>query len=324
MNYKTRMRRGRRTDALRLLARGVTLTTDDLILPLFAVEGARKTESIDAMPGVFRMSADRLAEKCETLKCPGVMLFGVPPADTKDSTGSYALREDGVVPEAVRAIKKSRPDLAVITDLCLCGYTAHGHCGVLAESGEVDNDATIDLLGKSALVHAAAGADMVAPSAMMDHQVEAVRAALDGGGFSRIGIMSYAAKFASAFYGPFRDVADSSPEFGSRAGYQLPPENREEAVRDALLDEAEGADWLMVKPSLPYLDVLSELTAQTRLPVAAYQVSGEYSMIKSAAENGQIDETDAFFETLTAMKRAGAAAMITYWAEEAAEVLSRL
>ncbi len=321
MNHRSKMRRGRRTEALRRLARRAALTADDFILPLFAVEGSGQRENISSLPGVCRMSADILAEKCETLICPAVMLFGVPPQNAKDGAGKYALREDGVVPEAIRAIKAARPDLAVITDLCLCGYTSHGHCGLLTPGGEIDNDASAEVLGRIAAVHAAAGADMVAPSAMMDRQVEAVRSVLDGSGFHATGIMSYAAKFASAFYGPFREAAESGPEFGDRKGYQLAPENRDEAVRDALLDEAEGADWLMVKPAMPYLDVLYELTRSTRLPVAAYQVSGEYAMIKSTAEAGRLDEKDAFSESLLAIKRAGASAIITYWAEEAANLL---
>lgn len=322
MGSTKRMRRLRRTPSLRRLANETALTPDDFILPMFAIDGKGRTEKIDAMPGVKRYSTDLLAKHCENLKSPAVLLFGVPDEKVKDETGSYSLRDDGIVPMAIRSIKKARPDLAVITDICLCGYTNHGHCGILAECGVVENDATVEILGKMAVAHAAAGADLVAPSAMMDRQVYHMRRALDENGFFMTGIMSYAAKFASAFYGPFREAAASSPQFDDRSSYQLPQANRNEAVRDALLDETEGADWLMVKPAMPYLDVLHELASRTDLPVAAYQVSGEYAMIKSAAEMGRLDEKRAFMESLISIKRAGASAILTYWAEEACRELA--
>jgi len=245
-----------------------------------------------------------------------VMLFGVPDAGDKDPTGSAAVREDGIAASAVRALKAERPELVVMTDVCLCAYTDHGHCGLLSESGEVHNDETLPLLGRMAVALAAAGADVVAPSAMMDGQVRAVRESLDTSGFKETAIMSYAAKFASSFYGPFRDVAQSAPSVGDRRSYQLPPANRREAIRDALLDEQEGADWLMVKPAMPYLDVLMELRNRTRLPIAAYQVSGEYAMLKHAAAAGAFEEPAAVIETMLSVKRAGADAVITYYAEE--------
>jgi porphobilinogen synthase len=275
------------------------------------------------MSGVNRRSVDLLKRWSDGLAVPAVMLFGViNPAD-KNSEGSAAWREDGPVPSAIEAIRSVRPELVVITDLCLCGYTDHGHCGVLTERGEVDNDETLQLLARMGSVHAAAGADMVAPSAMMDGQVRAIREALDDAGFQDTGIMSYAAKFASSFYGPFRDAARSAPGFGDRRSYQLPPANGDEALRDAELDEAEGADWLMVKPALPYLDVLAGLREITRLPIAAYQVSGEYAMIKAAAEKGAIDEREVVLESLLSMKRAGANAIITYFAESVARWVMR-
>ncbi len=315
------MRRLRSTQSLRKLACETRLTEDDLILPVFVVEGSGRSEPIEAMPGVFRYSEDLLVKHCEKIRCPAIMLFGVPGQRFKDKTGSYALDENGIVPKAVSAVKKARPDLAVITDLCLCAYTDHGHCGVLSEKGRIENDKSVELLGRMATVHAASGADMTAPSAMMDRQVEAVRSALDRAGFGQTGIISYAAKFASAFYGPFREAAASQPTSGDRSGYQLPPGNSREAIRDALLDRDEGADWLMVKPAMPYLDILHELSALARLPVAAYQVSGEYSMIKSASAAGMLSEEQAFMESLTAMKRAGASAIISYWADEACRVM---
>ena len=244
------------------------------------------------------------------------MLFGVIEPQKKDDAASAAFEPDGIVPSAVRQLKKTRPELIVITDICLCGYTKHGHCGLINDNGTVDNDKTLELLAEMAVTHAQAGADMVAPSAMMDGQVAAIRSALDGRGLIDTAIMSYAAKFASSFYGPFRDAAQSAPAFGDRSSYQLPIGNIKEAIRDALLDESEGADWLMVKPAMPYLDVLAELKKQTRLPIAAYQVSGEYAMIKHASNKGALQEQKAVLESLVCIKRAGANAIITYYAKE--------
>jgi len=311
------MRRQRRTDGLRRLARETRIHPDDLILPLFVVAGKGREEPIASMPGVSRQSVDVLRKRVATLAVPAVLLFGVPEECEKDADGTAALRVDALAAQAVRELKRERPDLVVITDLCLCGYTSHGHCGLLDDAGDVRNDATNERLGAMACLHAEAGAEMVAPSAMMDGQVGAIRDALDAAGHHDTAIMAYAAKFASAFYGPFREAAQSAPAFGDRRAYQLPPANAREAVRDALLDEREGADWLMVKPAMPYLDVLSRLHAETRLPLAAYQVSGEYAMLKCAA----FDERAAVLESLIGIKRAGADAIITYYAEEVSKWL---
>lgn len=314
---QTRMRRLRHSDGLRALARETTLSRDDMIYPLFVLPGENKKQEVSSLPGVFRYTADQLPGVASDIRSPAVLLFGVPDDDEKDETGSAALLEGGLVPRAVRAIKNARPDLVVITDLCLCAYTQHGHCGPLTEAGEVDNDRTLALLGQMARVHAAAGTDVVAPSGMMDGQVQAIRTDLDSADRESTGIMSYAVKYASSFYGPFRDAARSAPSFGDRSRYQLPPSNAREGIREGLLDEEEGADWLMVKPAMPYLDVLAELRRETRLPISAYQVSGEYAMIKSAAENGRIDEREVALESLLSIKRAGADAIITYYAEQA-------
>jgi len=316
MYPKIRMRRSRRTETLRQLAAETTLDRQDVILPLFIVSGTNRTEPVESMPGVVRESVDVLTRRAAGLKSSAVLLFGVPDDPEKDDTGASALRDDGIVPQAVRALKSERPDLAVITDVCLCGYTTHGHCGVLTESGEVDNDPSAALLGKMAAAHAAAGADVAAPSAMMDGQVAVIRETLDNAGFGQTCVMAYASKFASAFYGPFRDAAHSAPGFGDRRGYQLTPGNRREAVREAILDEEEGADWLMVKPAMPYLDIVSDLRAVSRLPLAAYHVSGEYTMLKLAAQAGVISEREAVLEAMTCIRRAGADAIITYYAEE--------
>ena len=314
---RTRMRRNRRTEGLRRLAQETALTAADFILPLLVLPGKRRREAVSAMPGVERISADLLLRRAEAIRSPAVMIFGVPDAADKDERASSAVREDSLVPAAVRALKAKRPDLVVITDICICGYTSHGHCGILtAATGEVDNDATLEVLSGMAKAHVAAGADMVAPSAMADGQVRAIRDALDAGGFHHTAIMSYAAKFASSFYGPFREAAHSAPAFGDRRSYQLPPANRREAIRDALMDEAEGADWLMVKPAMPYLDVLAELRAATRRPVAAYQVSGEYAMLKFAGAASALDEKAAALEAALCIRRAGADAIISYFAEE--------
>ncbi|MHC4563175.1 MAG: porphobilinogen synthase [Planctomycetota bacterium] len=316
------MRRGRRTDALRRLAQEITVTADDLVVPLFIVAGADQRQSIATMPGVARVSEDVAAQIVETLQVPAVLLFGVVDADDKDTAATAALRSDGVVPSAIRRIKQSRPDLAVMTDVCVCGYTSHGHCGALTDSGEVDSDRTLSLLAEMATLHAQAGADVVSPSAMMDGQVAAIRSVLDSAGMTDVAVMAYAAKFASSFYGPFREAADSAPQFGDRRSYQLPPANAREAVRDALLDEAEGADWLMVKPAGPYLDIVHNLRVASRLPIAAYQVSGEYAMLKLAGQSGAIDERQAILESLTCIKRAGADAIITYYAQEVCQWLA--
>jgi len=314
------MRRVRRTQALRALASETHIDPAKFILPLFILPGEKREEQIPSMPGVSKVSVDKLSALAERLKSRAVLLFGVPDDKDKDDTGESALLDDSIVASAIRALKAARPEIAVITDACLCAYMKHGHCGVV-RGDAVDNDATLRLLARMACAHARAGADMAAPSAMMDGQVAAIRSALDDAGFADTAIMSYAAKFKSAFYGPFRDAAHSAPQFGDRAGYQVPPGNRREAIRDALLDEHEGADWLMVKPAMPYLDVLAELRANTRLPIAAYQVSGEYSMLKSAALAGAVDERAAVLESITSIRRAGADAVITYYAEELCEWL---
>jgi porphobilinogen synthase len=307
---------------MRSLASETVVGPADLILPAFVVPGENRVEAVASMPGVERVSIDVLVQRAEGVSVPAVLLFGVPEAADKDESASAAIEPGGLVPRAVKALKAARPDLLVITDVCLCAYMSHGHCGVLMESGDVANDASLELLAAMAVAHGAAGADVVAPSAMMDGQVAAIREALDGAGLVGTAIMSYAAKFASAYYGPFRDAAGSAPAHGDRSSYQLLPANRREAVRDALLDEAEGADWLMVKPAMPYLDVLRELRDATRLPLAAYQVSGEYAMIRHAAALGALDERRAVLESLICIRRAGADAIITYFAEEAARWLS--
>jgi porphobilinogen synthase len=314
-----RMRRSKRTEALRRMAAETRLHRDDLILPLFVTGGIDTEEPIAALPGVSRWSVDRLPSVVAPLTIPAVLLFGVPDPSQRDATGSLALRSDGLVPQAIRAIKQARPDLAVLTDVCVCGYTDHGHCGLLNDDQEVDNDATLPVLAAMAVAHSQAGADMVAPSAMMDGQVGAIRAALDAAGLEQTGILAYAAKFASCFYGPFRDAAKCAPGFGDRKSYQGPPANRREAIRDALGDEQEGADWLMVKPAMPYLDVLSELRRETRLPLAAYQVSGEAAMLHHAAQAGALDRRAAILESLLCIKRSGADAIITYFAHEVSQ-----
>lgn len=316
MYPNTRMRRYRRSEGLRRLSQEIRISRDDLILPLFVVPGSAREEPVSAMPGVSRVSADLVRKRAADLPVQAVLVFGVPDPAGKDAQGSASVAADGAVPTAVAALKAERPDVTVITDVCLCAYTDHGHCGVLADSGDIDEDRTLDALARTAVAHAAAGADIVAPSAMMDGQVRATRQRLDQAGLAHTGIMSYAAKFASSFYGPFRHAAQSAPAFGDRRSYQVPPANRREAVRDALLDADEGADWLMVKPALPYLDVLAELRAASRLPVAAYQVSGEYAMLKHAAHAGALQEREAALEALLCIKRAGADAVITYYAED--------
>ncbi len=314
----TRMRRLRRTDTLRGLVRETELSPADLIQPLFVVAGEDIREPVESMPGIERFSITGLVEEAAEIAAAGigaVLLFGVPAA--KDESGSGAYDDEGVVQMAVRALKEAHPDLVTITDVCLCEYTSHGHCGFVRD-GEVDNDITIELLAKVAISHALAGADAVAPSDMMDGRVGTIRFQLDEEGHSGVPIVAYSAKYASAFYGPFRDAAGSTPEFGDRRGYQMDPANAAEAVREAELDLEEGADVLMVKPATAYLDVVRRVKDATGAPVAAYHVSGEYSMLKAATANGWIDERAAVLETLTSIRRAGADAVVTYYAKEAA------
>jgi porphobilinogen synthase len=314
----TRLRRLRRTESLRGLVRETELSPRQLIQPAFVVAGEAVREEISSMPGIERFSISELVAEATELATAGIgalLLFGIP-AD-KDEAGSGAYDDEGVVQMAVRALKEAHPELTVITDVCLCEYTSHGHCGFVRE-GEVDNDLTVELLAKTAISHAEAGADAVAPSDMMDGRVAAIRHQLDEEGHSRLPVIAYSAKYASALYGPFREAADSTPEFGDRRGYQLDPANAEEAVREAKLDLEEGADMLMVKPATPYLDVVRRVKEATGAPVAAYHVSGEYSMLKAAAANGWIDERAAVLETLTSIRRAGADAIVTYYAKEAA------
>jgi porphobilinogen synthase len=312
------MRRLRRTEALRGLVRETSLSASQLIQPLFVVAGEGVREEVDSMPGVERFSISELvaeATEIATLGVGAVLLFGISAA--KDESGSGAYDDEGVVQMAVRALKEAHPDLTVITDVCLCEYTSHGHCGFVRD-GEVDNDITVELLAKTAISHALAGADAVAPSDMMDGRVRTIRHQLDEEGHPGTPIVAYSAKYASAFYGPFREAASSSPEFGDRRGYQMDPANAAEAVREAELDLEEGADMLIVKPATPYLDVVRRVKEATGAPLAAYHVSGEYSMLKAAAANGWIDERAAVLETLTSIRRAGADAIVTYYAKEAA------
>jgi len=316
-----RLRRLRRTAALRAMVRETALRRDDLIYPLFIVEGQGLIQEVPSMPGISRFSPDLLGREIEEivgLGIPAVILFGIP--RDKDPSGNSAYRADGVIQKAVRTIKGHAPDLVVITDVCLCEYTSHGHCGVV-QGEEILNDPTLALLSRMALSHAEAGADMVAPSDMMDGRIRAIRRALDEGGFSRIPIMSYAAKFASAFYGPFREAAESVPSFGDRRSYQMDPANRREAVREVLLDIEEGADIVMVKPALCYLDILREVREACRHPLGAYSVSGEYAMVKAASLRGWIDGEKIMLEILLGLKRAGADFILTYFAKEAARRL---
>lgn len=305
------------------MVRETSLSPDNFIYPLFVTYGNKVRKEIRSMPGCFQESVDSVvkhAEEVYSLGIPAVILFGIP--EHKDETGSGACDPHGVVQKAISSIKNKIPELQVITDVCLCEYTSHGHCGVI-EKGDVKNDPTLELLAKEAVSHALAGADMVAPSDMMDGRVEAIRIALDGEGFSEIPIMSYSAKYASAFYGPFRDAAESTPQFGDRRSYQMDPANRREALREVALDIEEGADIIMVKPAMTYLDIISDIKENFDLPVAAYNVSGEYSVIKAAAQLGWIDEERTMMEVLTSIKRAGADIIITYFAKEAAKVLNR-
>ena len=318
----TRMRRLRRTEALRGLVRETELSPRDLIQPLFVVAGENVREDVDSMPGIERFSISELVAEATEIATAGigsVLLFGVPAA--KDESGTGAYDDEGVVQMAVRALKEAHPDLTVITDVCLCEYTSHGHCGVVRPDGQVDNDVTLELLAKTAISHAAAGADAVAPSDMMDGRVGALRGRLDGAGFEDLPIIAYSAKFASAFYGPFREAVDSTPAFGDRRSYQMDPANGQEAVREALLDVEEGADVVMIKPALPYLDVIRRVKETTQIPVAAYNVSGEYAMVKASAAAGYVDERTIVLETITAIRRAGADIVITYHAKDVARWL---
>jgi porphobilinogen synthase len=323
MSYpRTRLRRLRRTEKLRGMVRETRLHRDDLILPFFVVEGTGIREPVGSMPGVHRHSVDQLvleAKSVADVGVPAVILFGIPAR--KDARGSGADAADGVVQRAVAALKRETPDLVVITDVCLCEYTDHGHCGIV-EGGHVVNDASVERLAAAALSHARAGADVVAPSDMMDGRVGAIRSLLDAHGFEDVAILAYAAKFASAYYGPFREAAESTPAFGDRRSYQMDPPNRREALREMRLDLEEGADVLMVKPALPYLDVLAEARRAFDVPLAAYQVSGEYAMIRAAAERGWLDGERAMDEALVAIKRAGADWILTYAAKQIAERLA--
>jgi porphobilinogen synthase len=319
---QTRLRRLRATRAVRGLVRETRLHPSDLVLPLFVAHGIDRREPIEAMPGIDRLSiahAVTEAGEAAALGLPGVLLFGLPAE--KDDSGSGAWDDEGIIQLATRAIKDAHPDLLVITDLCLCEYTSHGHCGVVRADGGVDNDATLELLCRTAVSQARAGADLIAPSDMMDGRVGAIRAALDEDGFTDTPILAYSAKFASAFYGPFREAADSAPAFGDRRGYQMDPANGTEALREAALDVQEGADILMVKPALPYLDLIRRIKDATGMPLAAYNVSGEYAMVKAAAAAGYLDERATVLETLTGIRRAGADIVITYHAKEAARWL---
>jgi porphobilinogen synthase len=316
-----RPRRLRESSLLRKMVRETTLRVEDLVLPFFVVHGRGVREPISSMPPHARLSVDELLRECKdaaSMGIPAVLLFGLP--QEKDPRGSEAYAEDGIVQQAVRAVKETIPDLLVITDVCLCEYTSHGHCGVV-EDGRVKNDPTLDLLARTALSHVEAGADMVAPSDMMDGRVAAIREVLDEGGYQETPIMAYSAKYASAFYGPFREAADSAPQFGDRRGYQMDPANAVEAMREVALDVDEGADIVMVKPALPYLDVISRVKADFGLPVAAYSVSGEYAMIRAAGQLGWLDEERAMMEALTGIRRAGADIIITYYAKDAARLI---
>jgi porphobilinogen synthase len=319
---QTRLRRLRRTPVLRELVRETRLDPADFVMPLFVEAGLDGRSPIEAMPGVDRLSIGAAVEEAgeiAALGIPAVLLFGIP--DHKDEEGTGAYDDEGVVQLATRAIKQAHPDLLVMTDVCLCEYTTHGHCGLLRADGSVDNDSSVDLIARTAVSQARAGADVVAPSDMMDGRIGAVRSALDEEGLTDTPIVAYSAKFASAFYGPFREAADSTPAFGDRRAYQMDPANADEAVREALLDVQEGADVVMVKPALPYLDVIRRVKDETRLPVAAYNVSGEYAMIKAASAAGMLDERAAVLEALTSIRRAGADIVITYHAKDAARWL---
>ena len=316
-----RLRRLRMTDAFRSMVRETELSRNDFIYPLFVVPGKKIRNEIKSMPGIFQLSIDETVKECaavQSLGIPAVILFGIP--EHKDEVGSEAYDEQGIIQMAIRAIKKEVPDLVVITDVCLCEYTSTGHCGIV-RGAEIINDESIELLAKEALTHVQAGADMVAPSDMFDGRVKAIRSILDNNNFHNIPIMSYAAKYASGFYGPFRDAAESTPKFGDRRSHQMDPANSNEALREVEQDIIEGADIVMVKPALPYLDIVRRVKDRFEMPTAAYNVSGEYSMIKAAGRNGWIDEERVMMETLTSIKRAGADIILTYFAKDAAKFL---
>jgi porphobilinogen synthase len=318
-----RARRLRKNENFRRLIRETKLSVDDLVYPLFAVTGKSVKKPITSMPGQFQLSVDYIAkeaQKAHELGIPAVLLFGIPAKKDEMATGAFA--KDGIVQQAVKRIKNEVPDILVITDVCLCEYTSHGHCGML-EKDNVQNDETLEVLAETALSHTRAGADMVAPSAMMDGQVAAIREALDENAFEEVPIMAYAAKYSSSFYGPFREAAESAPQFGDRKTYQMDPANADEAIREMSLDVGEGADIIMVKPALAYLDIICRAKQEFDLPVAAYNVSGEYSMIKAAAQLGWLDEEKAMMESLTAIKRAGADIIITYFAIEVAKLINK-
>lgn len=316
-----RARRIRGREVFRRMTRETSLSVNDLIYPMFSAFGTGIRKEVSSMPGIFQQSIEHIVEEAREahlLGIPAVILFGIP--ETKDAVGSDAYSENGIIQETVRAIKSAVPELAVITDVCLCEYTDHGHCGVI-KNGDVDNDATVELLAREALSHARAGADMVAPSDMMDGRVGAIRKILDENSFAHIPIMSYAVKYASGYYGPFREAAESTPQFGDRRSYQMDPANRLEALREAAQDIDEGADIIMVKPGLPYLDIIRDLRNEYSMPLAVYNVSGEYSMIKAASRNGWIDEQRVVMETMIGFKRAGADLIITYHAKDVARWL---
>jgi porphobilinogen synthase len=316
-----RPRRLRQTELLRTLVRETRLSPASFVYPLFVCPGSNIRQEVASMPGVFQQSADRIVEDCrevESLGIPGVILFGLP--ESKDPRGVSSLQKDGVVQRAIEAIRKAKLNLVVITDVCLCEYTDHGHCGVI-ENGKVSNDATLEILAEQSLSHARAGADIVAPSDMMDGRVAAIRKKLDENGFPDLPILSYAAKYCSGFYGPFREAADSAPQFGDRRSYQMDPANSREALKEVALDLEEGADMIMVKPALPYLDVIHSVSQEFHVPVAAYNVSGEYSMVKAAAQNGWLEEKRVVLEILTGIRRAGASIILTYHGKDAARWL---
>ena len=320
-----RFRRTRLNKHLRALVRETQVSVDDFIYPLFIRPGKGIKKEVSSMPGVFQMSIDEVLKECEDLKKLGIysiILFGIP--DVKDSIGSDSLCEHGIIASSIREIKKAHPDMFVVTDLCFCEYTDHGHCGIIDEVNEtVHNDVTLKISGQQAVIHAQAGADMIAPSGMMDGIIETLRTSLDAAGFENLPIMAYSTKFASGYYGPFRDVAESTPSFGDRASYQMDPANRREAIAESLSDEAQGADILMVKPALAYLDIVREIKDSTSLPMAVYNVSGEYAMLKFAGMNNLIDYERVVMETMISFKRAGADIIISYHAKEVAKMLQK-
>jgi porphobilinogen synthase len=320
-----RFRRTRLNQQLRTLVRETTVSVDDFIYPLFIRSGNGIKTEVSSMPGVFQMSIDEAIKECSELKKLGlysIILFGIP--DVKDSIGSDSLCEHGIIASAIRAIKESHPDMFVVTDLCFCECTDHGHCGIIDEIKQtVDNDATLEISAKQAVIHAKAGADMIAPSGMMDGIIQTLRESLDSNGYENLPIMAYSTKFASGYYGPFRDVAESTPSFGDRASYQMDPANRREAISESISDEAQGADILMVKPALAYLDIVREIKDNTSLPMAVYNVSGEYAMLKLAGKHDLIDYERVVMETMVAFKRAGADIIISYHAKEVAKMLNR-